>query len=140
MGYNNILLEEKEQGVILLTVNRPKSFNALNTATLTEILAAGEAVARNSAARALLVTGSGEKAFVAGADIAEMQALTGVQGREFSRLGMAAFRRIETLPIPAIALVNGYCLGGGCDLGRWYCARSGRPGLGHLQGPAGHDV
>ncbi len=116
MTYENILLEEVEEGIFLLTVNRPRSFNALNSDTLKEIHAAGEEVAANPEARVLLITGAGDKAFVAGADIAEMQSLTGIQGREFSQLGMRAFRRLETLPIPAIALVNGYCLGGGCEL------------------------
>ena len=116
MNYENILLESVEPAIYRLTVNRPKSFNALNSATLDEILAAAEAVAAMADARVLLVTGAGDKAFVAGADISEMQAMSGIEGRDFSQRGLRAFRRLETLPIPTIALVNGYCLGGGCEL------------------------
>lgn len=116
MSYENILLEQVEDGIYKLTVNRPRAFNALNSATLDEIYAAGEEIANTPDARVLLVTGAGNKAFVAGADISEMQEKSGLEGRTFSQRGMRAFRRLETLPIPVIAMVNGFCLGGGCEL------------------------
>jgi len=116
MEFENILLEQVETGIYKLTVNRPRSFNALNSATLDEIYAAGEQLANTPDARALLITGAGDKAFVAGADIAEMQEKSGIEGQIFSQKGMRAFRRLETLDIPVIAVVNGYCLGGGNEL------------------------
>ncbi len=116
MSYDNVLLEQLEAGVYLLTINRPKSFNALNSATLDDLSAAISAVEADENARVLLLTGSGDKAFVAGADIAEMQEISCLQAREFSQKGIRTFRRLETLPIPTIALVNGFCLGGGCEL------------------------
>ncbi|MCB1858140.1 MAG: enoyl-CoA hydratase/isomerase family protein [Gammaproteobacteria bacterium] len=116
MSYENILLEEHEPGVFLLTINRPRSFNALNGATIDEIADAIGTVEANGSARALLVTGAGDKAFVAGADIPEMQQISCMQAREFSQRGIRTFRRLEMLPIPTIALVNGFCLGGGCEL------------------------
>ena len=116
MTFTNILLEQPEAGIYLLTVNRPKALNALNATTLDEIAAAAAAVANDPAARVLLVTGAGEKAFVAGADIAEMQNATIEQAREISERGMQVMHTLEALPVPVIALVNGYCLGGGCEL------------------------
>ena len=116
MTLQNILLEQLEAGIWLLTVNRPKALNALNAATLDEIAAAVAKVAADDGARVLLVTGAGEKAFVAGADISEMRDATIEQAREFSEKGMCVMHAIEALPVPVIALVNGYCLGGGCEL------------------------
>jgi len=116
MSYQNILLEQPEAGIYLLTVNRPKALNALNSATLDEIGAAADVIARDQAARVALVTGAGDKAFVAGADIAEMQNFTREEGAAFSARGSRAFARLEAVPVPVIALVNGYCLGGGCEL------------------------
>jgi len=116
MTYENLLLEQPEPGVYLLTVNRPKALNALNTRTLEELAAAFAAVAADPAARVLLVTGAGEKAFVAGADIAEMQDFDALRAQAFSERGNRTFRMLETLPVPAVALVNGYALGGGCEL------------------------
>ncbi|MCP3663843.1 MAG: enoyl-CoA hydratase/isomerase family protein [Gammaproteobacteria bacterium] len=116
MAFNNILLDEIEPDIYRLTVNRPRAFNALNSETLSEILAAGEHIASIKAARVLLVTGAGGKAFVAGADIQEMQQMSALESEQFSQLGMRAFRRLETLPIPVIAVINGFCLGGGCEL------------------------
>ncbi len=116
MAFQNILLEQLEAGIWLLAVNRPKALNALNAATLDEIAAAIKKIAVDDAARVLLVTGSGEKAFVAGADIAGMQEMTIEQAREFSEKGMQVMHALEGLPVPVIALVNGYCLGGGCEL------------------------
>lgn len=116
MAYENVLLEEKEPGVWLLTVNRPKSLNALNSATLEEIERAAAQAAAAPGARVLLVTGSGEKAFVAGADISQMQSFDAVMAQHFAMRGQQTMRAMETLPIPAIALVNGFALGGGCEL------------------------
>jgi len=114
--YDNILLEQPEPGIYLLTVNRPKALNALNAETLDEIAAAIAQVGADSAARALLLTGAGDKAFVAGADIAQMQSFSSSQAQAFSEKGNRTFRGLEMLPVPAIALVNGYALGGGCEL------------------------
>jgi enoyl-CoA hydratase len=116
VNYQNILLEQPEAGIYLLTVNRPKALNALNAATLDEIAAAVTTVAKDAAARVLLVTGAGDKAFVAGADITEMQNATIEQAREISGRGMQVMHGLEAAPVPVIALVNGYCLGGGCEL------------------------
>jgi enoyl-CoA hydratase len=116
MPYANILLEQPEPGIYRLSVNRPKSLNALNAETLEEIGAAIAEVAADAAARVLLVTGTGDKAFVAGADIAQMQSFGPAEAQAFSERGNRVFRQLELLPLPAIALVNGYALGGGCEL------------------------
>ena len=104
-----------EGAVAVLTIDRPKALNALDAATLGEI---GERVAtlRRGEVRAAVITGSGQKAFVAGADIAAMEAMNAVEARSFARLGQAVFRSIEELPIPVIAAVNGFALGGGLEL------------------------
>lgn len=116
MPFQHILLEQPEPGIYRLTVNRPGALNALNAATLDEIASAIANVAADDGARVMLVTGAGEKAFVAGADIAEMRDATVEQAREFSEQGMRVMHALEALPVPVIALVNGYCLGGGCEL------------------------
>ena len=116
MAFRNILLEQPGAGIYLLTVNRPKALNALNAGTLDEIAAALARVAADETARVLLITGAGAKAFVAGADIAEMQNATIEQAREFSENGARVMHALEALPVPVIALVNGYALGGGCEL------------------------
>src|SRR5690606_29638900 len=113
MSYQNLLLEQPESGVYLLTVNRPKALNALNAATLDELLRATAEVGADPAARVMLVTGSGERAFVAGA---EMAGFTAAQAQAFSERGMRVMSALEALPVPVIALVNGYALGGGCEL------------------------
>src|SRR5688572_5766294 len=99
-----------------ITVNRPDKLNALNAATLDALLAAFETAAADPAVRCVVLTGAGAKAFVAGADIAEMNALTPVQGRDFSLRGQKLMRRIEKMPKPVIAMVNGFALGGGLEL------------------------
>jgi enoyl-CoA hydratase len=116
MTYQNVILEHTEPGIYVLTVNRPQALNALNAATLDEIVDATAHVAADSAARALLVTGAGDKAFVAGADISAMQPMSAIEAHAFSGKGTRAMHGIEALPVPAIALVNGYALGGGCEL------------------------
>jgi enoyl-CoA hydratase len=116
VNYENLSLSQAETGLYLLTIDRPKALNALNAATLAEISAALDEVRADEGARVLLLTGGGGKAFVAGADIAEMQAYTPEQARAFSAQGMAVMHAIEALAVPVIALVNGYALGGGCEL------------------------
>lgn len=107
---------EVEEGIGIVTINRPKVLNALNCATITEIEALFSELAKNKSVKVVIVTGSGEKSFVAGADIAEMQKMTAVEGRDWGKLGQAAFNRVENLPQPVIAAVNGFALGGGCEL------------------------
>lgn len=114
--FSNILIEQVRDGVYLLTINRPKVLNALNAQTLEEMNEAVSTVIADKGARVLLITGSGEKAFVAGADIAHMSNLSPLEGKAFAERGMHLFRRLETLAIPVVALVNGYALGGGCEL------------------------
>lgn len=116
MSYQNILLEQPEAGIYVLTVNRPKALNALNSATLEEIGAAADRVARDLKALVLLVTGAGDRAFVAGADISEMQNFTPAEAEAFSARGSRALAKLEAVPVPVTALVNGYALGGGCEL------------------------
>ncbi len=106
---------EVEGAVAVLTINRPKALNALNSAVLDELNEAIDAVDLNEV-RALIITGAGEKSFVAGADIGEMSSLTKEQGEAFGKKGNDVFRKIETLPIPVIAAVNGFALGGGCEI------------------------
>jgi enoyl-CoA hydratase len=115
MAYENIRLE-LEGALAVLIVDRPKALNALNRQTLQEMVEALRAVAENPQLRALIVTGSGEKAFVAGADISEMAQFSPQQAGEFSGLGQHALRQLESLSVPTLAAVNGYALGGGCEL------------------------
>lgn len=115
MSYENILLDQPEDGIYLLTLNRPKALNALSPALIAELGDAIDRVAADKDARVLLLTGAG-KAFAAGADIVAMQHMTGIEGRDFSAATLRTFRKLELLPVPAIALVNGYALGGGCEL------------------------
>jgi len=114
MGYQNILLE-KEDKIAVLTINRPKAMNALNNDTITEIIDAVTAVSADADVDVLIVTGA-DKAFVAGADIAFMQNLPAMEARAFGALGQKAFRMIESMEKPVIAAVNGFALGGGCEL------------------------
>ena len=110
------LLRADRGAVRVITVNRPDKLNALNAATLDALHAAFDEAADDAAVRAVVLTGSGPKAFVAGADIAEMNTLTAVQGRDFSLRGQRLMRRIEKLPKPVVAMVNGFALGGGLEL------------------------
>jgi enoyl-CoA hydratase len=116
MTYETILLAEPEPGIWLLTINRPKALNALSPQVLYEVATAVAHVNADAGARALLVTGGGDKAFVAGADIAAMSSMTPIEGREFALKGHATLRSLELSPFPVIALVNGFALGGGCEL------------------------
>jgi len=110
------VLSRDTDGVRILTVDRPDKLNALNRATLEALDAAFAAAAEDAAVRTLVLTGSGPKAFVAGADIAEMNGLSAIEGREFSLVGQRLMSRIERLPKPVIAMLNGYALGGGLEL------------------------
>lgn len=114
MKYENVILE-KEAELAILTVNRPKALNALNKDTLLDIKAAIEEVAQDEQIKVLIVTGAGDKAFVAGADIAYMQNFNVREGREFAQLGQQVFRMLELMEKPVIAAVNGFALGGGCE-------------------------
>ncbi|SFR18353.1 enoyl-CoA hydratase-related protein [Desulfoscipio geothermicus] len=115
MGWNNLLLE-KEAGIAVLTINRPKVLNALNAETLQELDAAMDQLGNDDEVRVIILTGAGEKAFVAGADIAFMQTLKPLEAKNFARLGQKVFSKIENLPKPVIAAINGFALGGGCEL------------------------
>ena len=106
---------EQDGFVGIVTINRPKALNALNSDVLKEIEATFDAIDLD-ATRAVILTGAGEKSFVAGADIGEMSTLTKEEGEAFGKVGNDVFRKIETLPIPVIAAVNGFALGGGCEL------------------------
>ena len=106
---------EQEGQVGIVTINRPKALNALNSQVLEEIEAAFKAIDLD-AVRAVILTGAGEKSFVAGADIGEMSTLTKAGGEAFGKKGNDVFRMIETFPIPVIAAVNGFALGGGCEI------------------------
>lgn len=110
------ILLEKKGNVAIATIDRPKALNALNSEVLNDLNTLVDTVNADPEIRVLILTGSGEKAFVAGADIGEMSSLSKAEGEAFGKKGNDVFRRIETLPIPVIAAVNGYALGGGCEL------------------------
>jgi enoyl-CoA hydratase len=115
MSYENLVLE-KEGAVAVVTINRPKALNALNAATLEDLDKAFGELGADDSVSVVILTGAGEKAFVAGADISFMKDLNAVQARGFALLGQAVFNKIENLPQPVIAAVNGFALGGGCEL------------------------
>jgi len=106
---------EVEGQVGIITINRPKALNALNSAVLEELDSTLDSVDLQTI-RALILTGAGDKSFVAGADIAEMSTLTKAEGEAFGKKGNDVFRKLETFPIPVIAAVNGFALGGGCEI------------------------
>ncbi len=106
---------ETQGAVAVLTIDRPKALNALNSSVLDELNAAIDSIDLDTV-RALVITGAGERSFVAGADIGEMSKLTKAEGTAFGKKGNDVFRKIETLPIPVIAAVNGFALGGGNEL------------------------
>jgi len=142
--YKNLLFENQD-GVGILTMNRPKALNALNTETLGELSVLLDEIAKDESVKVVIITGA-ERSFVAGADITEMLHFTSAQGREFGRLGQSVFNKIEKMPKPVIAAINGFALGGGCELSM-SCdiriasekAKFGQPevGLGILPGFAG---
>ena len=112
--FNNLKLEVAEE-IAVLTISRPAALNALNSEVLKEIEATFDAIDLD-ATRAVVLTGAGDKSFVAGADIGEMSTLTKAEGEAFGKTGNDVFRKIETFPIPVIAAVNGFALGGGCEI------------------------
>ncbi|MDR7868231.1 MAG: enoyl-CoA hydratase-related protein [Sporomusaceae bacterium] len=113
--YQNIVLE-RDGKLAILAINRPKELNALNLATMRELDDAIGKLAGDEGLGALIITGGGEKAFVAGADISEMANMGAIPAKEWARLGQEVFSRIENFPRPVIAAVNGFALGGGCEL------------------------
>ena len=106
---------EEEDKIAILTINRPKALNALNSGVLDELDKTLSSIDTNKI-RALIITGAGEKSFVAGADIGEMSKLTKKEGEAFGKKGNDVFRKIENFPIPVIAAINGFALGGGCEI------------------------
>lgn len=115
LNVKNLLFENLE-GIGLITVNRPRALNALNKETLLELDSLFELLSKDKTIQAIIITGSGDKAFVAGADITEMQQMSAVEGREWGKLAQSVFNKIENFPRPVLAAVNGYALGGGCEL------------------------
>jgi enoyl-CoA hydratase len=115
MNYENICLE-KRGALATVTLNRPKVLNALNAATFAELDSAFDELSSDVEVRVVLLTGAGERAFAAGADIRELAAAEGGEGKAFSLRGQAVLRKIETLGKPVIACVRGFALGGGCEL------------------------
>jgi enoyl-CoA hydratase len=115
MTYENLLVE-KDGAIAFVTVNRPKVLNALNHQTLTELAHAFDALKVDDAVRLVIVTGSGEKAFVAGADINELAKMQAMEAKDKAFFGQQVFARVEKLGKPSIAMINGFALGGGCEL------------------------
>jgi enoyl-CoA hydratase len=115
MAYENLLYEKKD-GMAYITFNRPKVLNALNRKTVEELQQVLLEARSDAAVRVLILTGAGEKAFVAGADINELAQQTPVNGKEFSLFGQGVFHLLETIGKPSICAINGFALGGGCEL------------------------
>jgi enoyl-CoA hydratase len=110
------LLVERDGAVVVVTINRPKVLNALNRQTISDLQRALVDFEQDTAVRAIVITGAGEKAFVAGADINELAVLSPAEGQLHARRGQAVFNKIEQLGKPVIAAINGFALGGGCEL------------------------
>lgn len=146
MVFETLLLETGDDGVAVVTVNRPDKLNALNASVLDDLDACFAALETDDAIRGVLLTGAGEKSFVAGADIAQFRELDPPSATAFARRGQAVFDRIERFPKPVVAVINGFALGGGCELAL-AChlrvaasgARMGQPevGLGLIPGYGG---
>jgi enoyl-CoA hydratase len=115
MEFKNLLIEKKET-IAEVIINRPDKLNALNFETLTELYEVFNLFEKDASINVVVLTGAGEKAFVAGADIAELKSSGPKQAEKISIFGQRAFRKIETLKKPVIAMINGYALGGGCEL------------------------
>lgn len=111
----NFITYEQDGFVGVITINRPKALNALNSDVLKELNACLDGINLETT-RALILTGAGEKSFVAGADIGEMSTLTKAEGEAFGKIGNDVFRKLEAFPIPVIAAINGFALGGGCEI------------------------
>lgn len=115
MNYENLILR-KEGAICWVTINRPKALNALNKATISELGDCFELLRDDPEVRGVILKGGGEKAFVAGADITEFQGLDAAGGAELARMGQAVFQAIEDFPKPVLAMIQGFALGGGCEL------------------------
>ncbi len=115
MNYHNINTNS-ENGIFTITINRPEKLNALNAATISELGQAIDSAQTDATVRVVILTGAGEKAFVAGADITEFKGLSAQQGAELARAGQVVFNKFENSAKPVIAAVNGFALGGGCEL------------------------
>jgi enoyl-CoA hydratase len=115
MTYEHILVDISD-GIAVLTLNRPKVLNALNAALLAELDVALDALVADDYVRAVILTGAGEKAFAAGADILELEAVNGLKGQALAARGQRIFGKLETLGKPVVAAINGFALGGGCEL------------------------
>src|SRR5262250_3441855 len=115
MAYDNIVFEKKNS-IAYVTVNRPKVLNALNMATMEELRSAFHEIKNDAAVRVVIFTGAGEKAFIAGADIAELAKQDAVSGKEYTHRGQNVLNLIENLGKPVIACINGFALGGGCEI------------------------
>ena len=113
--FKNLLVDIAD-GIAVVTINRPKSLNALNSETLAELDACFAQIEADPEAKVLILTGSGSKSFVAGADISEMVNGTAPEGRTMGLLARVAFKRLEDMEKPTIAAVNGFALGGGCEI------------------------
>jgi enoyl-CoA hydratase len=116
MPHSYLLVEVDDAGIALVSINRPEKLNALSGAVVAELEDAFADIARDSSIRAVILTGAGEKAFVAGADIQELSQLTAFEARQFAARGQRTFRMLETMPKPSVAAINGYALGGGLEL------------------------
>ncbi len=127
MSYNRIAFELSGDGIALVTVNRPDKLNALDAGVMAELDDAFTRAASNAAIKGLILTGAGDKAFVAGADIAELARKTPVEARETSLSGQRIFRRLELMPKPSIAAINGFALGGGLELAMCCTVRIASP-------------
>ncbi|OGU54744.1 MAG: enoyl-CoA hydratase, partial [Ignavibacteria bacterium RBG_13_36_8] len=115
MDFKNLLFEVKES-IATVTINRPDKLNALNHDTMRELKELFTSLKNDDSINVVIVTGAGEKAFVAGADISELNKLEGATGKDFAEAGQSVFNLIENLGKPVIAAVNGFALGGGCEL------------------------
>src|ERR1700751_2935389 len=115
MNYENIILEKKNS-IAYVTVNRPKVLNALNMATMEELRTVFTDIKNDAAIRVAILTGSGDKAFIAGADISELAKNDAVSGKEYTHRGQSVLDLIENLGKPVIACINGFALGGGCEI------------------------
>jgi enoyl-CoA hydratase len=115
MAYSTLQLENRD-GIALITINRPDKLNALSDAVITELGDLATRIETDPGIRAAILTGAGEKAFVAGADIAELARCNALEARALSQKGSQVFRRLEACPKPVLAAVNGFALGGGCEL------------------------
>lgn len=114
-AYNNLIVE-RDGAIAVVVINRPKELNALNRATMLELDSVFKELESDSTVGAVILTGGGDKAFVAGADISEMVNISAVAARDWARLGQQVFSRIENFPRVVIAAINGFALGGGCEL------------------------